>query len=136
MNYWLVKSEPHTYSWDDMTKDGEIHWDGVRNFQARNNLMKMKLGDRVLFYHSGESREVVGIVTVSKEHYPDPSDDSAKFVMVDVKFENKLRHPVTLQRIKINPVLAHIPLVKQSRLSVMPLNAADFDEIINMSEVD
>jgi predicted RNA-binding protein with PUA-like domain len=135
MNYWLVKSEPHTYSWQNMTSDGEIHWDGVRNFQARNNLMKMKVGDRVLFYHSGESREVVGVVTVSKEHYPDPSDDSGKFVMVNVKFESELQNPVTLRSIKSNPALVHMPLIKQSRLSVMPLSIDDFNEIIKMSKM-
>jgi predicted RNA-binding protein with PUA-like domain len=132
MNYWLVKTEPETFSWNDQKNAGIEPWNGVRNYQARNNMKLMKQGDLVLFYHSGGERQVVGIISVEKEFYPDIDDD--KFVCVDVKTVEELKNPITLASIKGNPKLAEIPLVKHSRLSVMPLTKEAFDEIIRMSE--
>lgn len=131
MNYWLVKSEPETFSWEDQKKAGVEPWNGVRNYQARNNMKAMKRGDLVLFYHSGSQRQVVGIVEIEKEHYPD-SDE--RFVCVDVKTIRELNKPVTLASIKSNPKLLDIALVKHSRLSVMPLTKEAYEEIIKMSE--
>ena len=135
-NYWLLKSEPSTWSWQDQVKSKVDMWDGVRNYQARNNLMKMKKGDHCFFYHSVNEKSVIGIVEVHKEHYPDPTDKSKKFVAIDVKALRKLKHPVTLDRIKINTKLNDIPLIKQSRLSVMPLTNDEFKEIIKLSNKD
>ena len=120
--YWLLKSEPSTWSWNDQVKSKTDMWDGVKNYQARNNLMKMKKGDHCFFYHSVNEKSVIGIVEVHKEHYPDPTDKSKRFVAIDVKALKKLKYPVTLDRIKKNNKLQNIPLIKQSRLSVMPLN--------------
>ena len=133
MNYWLLKSEPETWSWDDQVKEGASMWDGVRNYQARNNLKKMKVGDLCFFYHSVKQKNIVGIVKVVKEYYPDPTDKSGKFVVVDVKAEKKLKRFVNLQEIKDNKKLKNIGLVKQSRLSVMPINQEEWQIIINMS---
>jgi len=121
MAYWLVKSEPETWSWDAQVKAGKTHWDGVRNHQAANNLRAMAIGDLCFFYHSGEERRIVGIVEVVKTAYPDPGDDAGKFVMVDVRARAPLKTPVTLAQIKADPMLSGIALVKQSRLSVMPV---------------
>ena len=132
-NYWLLKSEPSTWSWQDQVKSKVDMWDGVRNYQARNNLMKMKKGDHCFFYHSVNEKSVVGIVEVHKEHYPDPTDNSKRFVAIDVKALKKLKYPVTLDRIKKNNKLQNIPLIKQSRLSVMPLTISEFKEIIKLS---
>ena len=134
--YWLLKSEPSTWSWKDQVQSKIDMWDGVRNYQARNNLMKMKKGDYCFFYHSVNEKSVIGIVEVHKEHYPDPTDKSEKFVAIDVKALKKLKYPVTLDRIKRNNKLQKISLIKQSRLSVMPLTVNEFKEIIKLSNKD
>ena len=131
--YWLLKSEPSTWSWEDQIQSKIDMWDGVRNYQARNNLMKMKKGDHCFFYHSVNEKSVIGIVEVHKEHYPDPTDNSKRFVAIDVKALKKLKYPVTLDRIKKNKKLQKISLIKQSRLSVMPLTISEFKEIIKLS---
>ena len=133
MNYWLLKSEPGTWSWDDQSKVKKEMWDGVRNYQARNNLMKMKKGDLCFFYHSVNEKSIVGIVEIVKESYPDPTDKTGRFVVVDVKAIKKLKNPVTLGKIKQNKKLQNIALVKQSRLSVMPLKKNEWDILITMS---
>ena len=133
MNFWLLKSEPGTWSWDDQSKVKKEMWDGVRNYQARNNLMKMKKGDLCFFYHSVNEKSIVGIVEVVKESYPDPTDKTGRFVVVDVKAIKKLKNPVTLGKIKQNKKLQNIALVKQSRLSVMPLKKNEWDILITMS---
>jgi predicted RNA-binding protein with PUA-like domain len=135
MAYWLVKSEPGTYSWEQMQKDGRTFWNGVRNAQASNNLKAMKTGDRAFFYHSGEERAVVGIVEIAKEYYPDPSDASGRFGMVDVKAGAPLKTPVTLAAIKADPSLGDLLLVRQSRLSVMPIPAPAWKTICKMGGV-
>jgi len=122
MNYWLLKSEPGTWSWDDQSKVKKEMWDGVRNYQARNNLMKMKKGDLCFFYHSVNEKKIVGIVEVVKEHYPDPTDKTNKFVVVDIKTKKKLKNSVSLKQIKSQKKLSHLALIKQSRLSVMPID--------------
>ena len=122
MNYWLLKSEPSTWSWDDQSKVKKEMWDGVRNYQARNNLMKMKKGDLCFFYHSVNEKKIVGIVEVVKEHYPDPTDKTNKFVVVDIKTKKKLKNSVSLMQIKSQKKLSHLALIKQSRLSVMPID--------------
>ena len=122
MNYWLLKSEPSTWSWDDQSKVKKEMWDGVRNYQARNNLMKMKKGDLCFFYHSVNEKKIVGIVEVVKEHYPDPTDITNKFVVVDIKAKKKLKNSVYLKQIKSQKKLSHLALIKQSRLSVMPID--------------
>ena len=132
-NYWLLKSEPNTWSWDDQVKKKIDMWDGVRNYQARNNLMKMKKKDLCFFYHSISEKSIVGIVEVIKEHYPDPTDKKNKFVVVDVKAIKKLKHPVSLEEIKNNKKLKNIALIKQSRLSVMPVTKTEWNEILKIS---
>lgn len=122
MAYWLVKSEPGAWSWQQQVDAGTTHWDGVRNHQAVNNLKAMGVGDRVLFYHSGEAREIVGIVEVAREYYPDPDDPSGRFGMVDVRTVGPLARPVTLAAIKAEPRLQNLALVRQSRLSVAPID--------------
>ena len=134
MNYWLIKSEPNTWSWNDQVKEGKTMWDGVRNYQARNNLMKMKKKDLCFFYHSVKEKQIIGIVEVVKEHYPDPTDQTGKFVVTDVKTKTKLNKPVTLEEIKNNSKLSKIMLIKQSRLSVMPLSKSEWNEIIKISK--
>ena len=133
MKYWLLKSEPEAWSWDNQVKEGASMWDGVRNYQARNNLKKMKKNDLCFFYHSVTERSIVGIVKVVKEYYPDPTDRTERFVVVDVKATKKLKNPVSLDQIKENNKLKDIALVKQSRLSVMPLKKTEWDIIIKMS---
>ena len=133
-NFWLLKSEPSTWSWEDQVKNKTDMWDGVRNYQARNNLMKMKKKDLCFFYHSVKEKSIVGIVEVVKEHYPDPTDASNRFVVVDVKALKKLNKPVTLESIKNNHKLKNIALIKQSRLSVMPITKTEWDEIIRISK--
>ena len=133
MKYWLLKSEPDAWSWDNQIKEGVSMWDGVRNYQARNNLKEMKKNDLCFFYHSVTERSIVGIVKVVKEYYPDPTDKTGRFVVVDVKATNKLKKPVSLDQIKENNKLKNIALVKQSRLSVMPLKKTEWDIIIKMS---
>jgi predicted RNA-binding protein with PUA-like domain len=134
MNYWLVKSEPFKYSWDRFLQDGKTFWDGVRNYQARNNLMAMKTGDLVLFYHSNEGMEVVGIARVIKEHYPDPTTEDTRWAVVDLEPVQALKVPVSLEKIKADERLAQIALIRQSRLSVMPLKQEEFDRILELSE--
>ena len=133
MKYWLLKSEPDAWSWDNQVKEGASMWDGVRNYQARNNLKEMKKNDLCFFYHSVTERSIVGIVKVVKEYYPDPTDKTGRFVVVDVKATKKLKKPVSLDQIKENNKLKDIALVKQSRLSVMPLKKTEWDIIIKMS---
>ena len=132
-NYWLLKSEPNTWSWDDQVKNKIDMWDGVRNYQARNNLMKMKKKDLCFFYHSVSEKSIVGIVEIVREHYPDPTDKKNKFVVVDVKAVKKLKHPVSLEKIKNNKKLKNIALIKQSRLSVMPVTKPEWNEILKIS---
>ncbi len=130
MNYFLVKSEPFKYSWEQFNKDGQTFWDGVRNFQARNNLKAMKKGDLVLFYHSNEGKHVVGIAKVVKEFYQDPTTDDERWVVVDLEPVETFKTPVTLETIKTDEFLQDIALVRQGRLSVMPLKAEEFDRIV------
>lgn len=132
MNHWLVKSEPFKYSWEKFNKDGRTFWDGVRNYQARNNLKAMKEGDLVLFYHSNEGKNVVGIAKVVKEFYQDPTTDDANWVVVDLAPVEALKNPVSLEQIKAEKSLEDISLVRQGRLSVMPLKAEEFDKILEM----
>jgi predicted RNA-binding protein with PUA-like domain len=132
MNYWLVKSEPFKYSWEKFNKDGRTFWDGVRNYQARNNLKAMKEGDLVLFYHSNEGKNVVGVAKVVKEFYQDPTTDDTNWVVVDLVPVETLKNPVSLEQIKAEEALKDISLVRQGRLSVMPLKAAEFDKILEM----
>ncbi len=132
MAYWLVKSEPFVWSWDQQVKKGIEGWNGVRNYQAANNLRAMKKGDEAFFYHSNEGKEIVGIVTIVRESYPDPTDEKGKFVMVDVKADRAMPKPVTLAAIKDTPALQDMALVKQSRLSVSPVTAAEWKIICKM----
>ena len=133
MNYWLLKSEPSTWSWEDQTKVKKEMWDGVRNYQARNNLKLMKKGDLCYFYHSVNEKKIVGIVEVVTEYYQDPTDKSKKFVVVDVKMKKKLKFGVTLNQIKQRKQLQHLALIKQSRLSVMPIDKKSWDIINKLS---
>jgi predicted RNA-binding protein with PUA-like domain len=136
MGHWLVKSEPSTYAWADLVRDRHTRWDGVRNHQARNNLAAMRNGDPVLFYHSVGDREVVGIARVIREAYPDPTADDARWLAVDVEAVEPLRRPVGLDEIKAHPSLDRIALVRQGRLSVMPLAAGEFRALVALSKRD
>src|SRR5215510_6222661 len=129
---WMVKQEPESYSWDDFVRDGRTDWTGVRNFQARNNLKQMKVGDRVLFYHSGTGKCVVGIAEVAKAAYSDPTADDAQWVAVDLKPVKPLKESVPLAAIRYNDKLANLPLIRQSQLSVMPLTKEEFETIVTM----
>lgn len=133
MNYWLMKSEPDVFGWDDLTKRKVAPWDDVRNYQARNNMMAMKTGDAIFFYHSNIGREIVGIMGIKREHYPDPKDP--RFVLVDVIPETKFKTPVTLADIKAHPDLQDIALIKQSRLSVMPITPKQWKIICKLGGV-
>lgn len=132
--HFLIKSEPFKYSWDQLVKDKSTFWDGVRNYQARNNMQAMKMGDRLFYYHSNEGKEIVGIAEVVKEAYQDPTTDDERWVVVDVKAVAKLKNPVTLQEIKENPALENMALIKQQRLSVSPVTDQEWDMILKMSE--
>lgn len=132
VNHWLVKQEPEDYSWDDLRRDGKTQWTGVRNFQARNNLKQMEVGDQVFFYHSGKEKSVVGIAEVAKAAYPDPTADDPSWVAVDIKPVKRLPQPVTLANIKANKKLTDFLLVRQSRLSVMPVTKEEFETIVKM----
>jgi predicted RNA-binding protein with PUA-like domain len=132
MNYWLMKTEPGTYSWSDLEKDKKTTWDGVRNFQARNHLKAMKNGDRVFVYHSGEEKSVVGTAKISKEYFPDPKDK--EWAAVEITVDKKLKSPVSLAQIKGEKRLADMVLVKSSRLSVQPVKKEEFDLIVAHSE--
>jgi predicted RNA-binding protein with PUA-like domain len=134
MNYWLVKQEPAKYSWQQFLKDKVTLWEGVRNYQARNNLRAMKKGDPVLFYQSVEDPSVVGICEVAKESYPDPTAKEGDWVVVDLKAKETLKKPVTLAEVKANKKLKDIALVRQGRLSVMALKREEYDEILKMSK--
>ena len=132
MAYWLVKSEPFKYSWDQLVKDKQTTWDGVRNYAARNNLRTMKKGEEVLFYHSNEGVEIVGIAKVAKEFYQDPTTEDANWVVVDLSPVESLKNPVSLEQIKAEESLKDISLIRQGRLSVMSLKAEEFDKILEM----
>lgn len=132
MNYWLLKTEPGTYSWDDLVRDKKATWDGVRNFQARNNIKAMKKGDLVFIYHSGDDKAVIGTAKITKEHYPDPKDKD--WAVVDLAPEKKLKKAVTLAQIKADKRLSSMVLVKVSRLSVQPVKQEEFDLILGLSE--
>src|SRR5690606_23843936 len=135
MNYWLIKSEPFKYSWDKFVEDKQTFWDGVRNYQARNNLRAMKKGDLALFYHSNEGKEVVGIAKIIKEAYQDPTTDDTNWVAVDVAPYKKLKKPVTLEPMKSDEVLQNMVLIRQSRLSVCPVTKDEFDREIGRAHV-
>ena len=133
MKYWLVKQEPEKYSFDDLVSEGATDWTGVRNFQARNNLQAMRAGDRILFYHSVSEKSVVGIAEVSRESFPDATDETGKWSAVEIKPLEKFAKPVTLDEIKAEEDLRNIALIKQSRLSVSPLTQEEFKTILNLS---
>jgi predicted RNA-binding protein with PUA-like domain len=130
--YWLVKSEPNKYAWEQLVADGSTYWDGVRNYEARNNLREMKKGDLALYYHSNIGKEVVGIARVIGEHYQDPTTDDDRWSVVDFEPVVGLEEPVDLARIKADPELAEIALVKRSRISVVPLTRAEFQHILKL----
>ncbi len=132
MNYWLVKQEPEAYSFDALVSDGKTDWTGVRNFQARNNLRAMRAGDKVLYYHTGKEKSVVGLAEVSRGEFPDPTDE--KWVAVEIKPVEKLAKPVGLDQIKAEKSLENVALLKQSRLSVVPLTEAEFETIVNLNK--
>ena len=136
-NYWLIKSEPYVWSIDQQKKAGSkgTTWDGVRNYQAANNLRKMEIGDECFFYHSNEGKEIVGIVSVIKNAFIDQTDRKKRFVSVQVRFEKKLKTPVTLENIKKTKQISHLPLVKQSRLSVMPIDFKSWKIICKMGRI-
>ena len=133
MNYWLVKSEPFKYSWEQFLKDGKTHWDGVRNYAARNNMQAMKKGDKVLFYHSNEGLCIVGIAEVAKESYPDPTIDDARWVAVDLKPVKTLKQPVTLADMKQVPDLGNMDLIRLGRLSVGRLTDKEYKIVMKMA---
>jgi predicted RNA-binding protein with PUA-like domain len=135
MNYWLLKSEPETYGWEDLVRDRRTHWDGVRNPQATKNLQAMKTGDRAFFYHSGEQRAIVGLCEIVKEFHPDPKDKTGRFGMVDVAVLEPLKTPVTLQQIKAEARLADFALVRQGRLSVVPVSATQWKLIAGLGGI-
>jgi predicted RNA-binding protein with PUA-like domain len=132
MNYWLVKTEPETFSWDDLVTDKKTVWDGVRNFQARNNLKGMKTGDLVFFYHTGDEKAIVGIGKILKEGYPEPKDKD--WLAVDIAPERKLKNPVSLAQIKADKRLSNMVLVRASRLSVQSVRPEEFDLILALSD--
>jgi predicted RNA-binding protein with PUA-like domain len=132
--FWLVKQEPETYSWSDFVGDGRTDWTGVRNYQARNNLREMKTGERVLFYHSGKDKAVVGLAEVVKSAYADPTADDPQWVAVDLKPTRALKNPVPLAAIRYDKRLSQLPLIRQSQLSVMSLTKDEFDIIVSMGE--
>jgi len=133
MNYWLVKQEPEKYSFDDLIRDGATDWTGVRNFQARNNLREMRVGDPVLFYHSVSEKAVVGAAVISREAFQDSTDETGKWIAVEIKSLSKFENPITLDKIKREKKLENIALIKQSRLSVLPLMREEFETIVSLS---
>jgi predicted RNA-binding protein with PUA-like domain len=133
-NYWLVKQEPETYSWDDLEKDGTTDWTGVRNFQARNNLRAMKAGDGVLFYHSGKEKAVVGVAEVVNEAYRDATANEGDWVAVDIKAVSRLSSALPITAMRADTELAGVPLLKQSQLSVMPVTKKEFDRIVKLGK--
>ena len=136
MKHWLVKSEPAKWSWEQMVKAKRTHWDGVRNYAASNNLKAMKIGDEAFFYHSQEGLEIVGIVEIVREYYPDPSDESGRFGMVDVQAARPLKTPVTLKQMKADPALSDLVLIRQGRLSVSPVSDAEWKHICKLGGID
>lgn len=134
MSYWLVKSEPSTYSWDQLVKDGSTCWSGVRNYAARLHLRNMKKGDEVFFYHSNEGTDIVGIAKVVKEHYHDPTTDDERWVAVDIKPVRKLKNSVTLEQIKKDKKLAGMALVRIGRLSVQPVTEKEWTDVLELAE--
>ena len=136
MPYWLMKSEPGAYSWDDLIKDGSTHWDGVRNYQAANNMKKMKKDEQAFFYHSITEKQIVGVMAVTREYYPDHTDPSGRFGMVDVKPLLPVTNLVTLSQIKAEAKLADLSLVRQSRLSVMPVPTTHWKILCKMAGID
>lgn len=134
MNYWLIKSEPNTYSWDDFVKLGRDHWDGVRNYAARMHMKNMKIDDLALFYHSVNDKCVVGVAKVVREHYPDPTIDDDRWVVVDLVPELKLDNKVTLEQIKNESRLSDMVLVNNSRLSVQPVKKEEFDVVLSLGQ--
>lgn len=134
MNYWLIKSEPGTYSWSDLERDKKTLWDGVRNYQARNNLKAMEVGDLCLYYHSVNEKQVVGVAKVVKAFYPDPTAKEGDWVVVDVAPQQKLKSPVTLAQVKGEERLSEMVLVRNSRLSVQPVKKEEFDIILAMGQ--
>lgn len=135
MNYWLIKTEPETFSWNDLERDGTAIWDGVRNYQARNNLRKMKTGDHLLFYHSGKQPEIVGLAEVTKEFYPDPTSIEGDWSVVEIKPLVKFAKSLPLRQIKQTTVLQQMSLVKSGRLSVHPVKEEEFSVIMKLVEV-
>jgi len=134
MNYWLVKQEPESYSWQDLVKEGRAAWTGVRNYQARNNLRAMKKGDLVFFYHSGDEKQIAGLASVARDPYPDPTADEGDWVAVDLAPVKSVKKPVTLVEIKADSGLKDILLVRNSRLSVMPLPKPQFEHLLAMAQ--
>ena len=134
MNYWLVKQEPESYSFEDFRKEGKTDWTGVRNYTARNNLKAMKVGDKVFYYHAGGERLVVGMAKVTKTAFPDPTADEGSWVAVELEAGKAVKNPVSLADIKANPKLANMDLVRLSRLSVSAVTKEEFDEILSMSK--
>jgi predicted RNA-binding protein with PUA-like domain len=134
MQFWLGKQEPSKYSWEEFLKDKKTYWDGVRNYQARNNLQAMKKGDQVFFYHSVVGKQIMGVAQVTRESYPDPTTDDTAWVVVDLKPIKTLKVPVSLAQIKSHPKLKEIALVKQSRLSVTPLTQSEFKIILGLGQ--
>jgi predicted RNA-binding protein with PUA-like domain len=132
MNYWLVKTEPGTYSWDDLVRDKKTTWDGVRNFQARSNLKAMKKGDLVFVYHSGEEKSIIGIAEISKEFFPDPKDK--EWAAVEISHKKKLKNPVTLSTVKSDKRLSNMYLVRAARLSVQAVKKEEYDWVLQLSE--
>jgi predicted RNA-binding protein with PUA-like domain len=136
MAHWLLKSEPAKYSWDQMVKDGRTHWDGVRNFQAANNMKAMKAGERAFFYHSNEGKDVVGVVEIVRPFYPDPHDPGGKFGLIDVAPVMPVEKPVSLAEMKGVPELAQMALLRQSRLSVCPVSDAEWAVVCQMAGIE
>ena len=133
-SFWIIKQEPSQYSWQQFEKDGSTYWDGVRNYQARNNLKAMKKGDKLLFYHSVIGKEIVGIAEVTRESYPDPTTNDERWVVVDLKPLKAFKVPVPLEIIKTHQELSDIPLIKQSRLSVMPIKKKEFQVLLKLAK--
>jgi predicted RNA-binding protein with PUA-like domain len=136
MAYWLLKSEPAKYPWEQMVKDGRTHWDGVHNFQAANNMKAMVEGDRAFFYHSNEGKEIVGVVEIVRSFYPNPDEPSDKFGLVDVAPVMPVEKPVTLTEMKATPALAKMALIRQSRLSVCPVSDAEWGVICGLAGIE
>jgi predicted RNA-binding protein with PUA-like domain len=133
-SYWLIKSEPYKYAWSELVADGSTYWDGVRNYEARNNLGSMKVGDLCLYYHSNQGKEVVGVAKVCRESYPDPTTDDERWLVVDVEPVVELEEPVTLADIKAEPALAEMALIRRGRLSVVPVDRVEFQRVLRMGK--